>query len=113
MEEVIRKIVSEVAAYDDKTEEKIIKRYAKRALNYALLYCHRDDVPDRMLDIIVELTESLMKSEMEEQKGKVQSVTRGDTSITYYHEKREIAQLGFNERLNAFRKLGLLRKSDE
>ncbi|NLY09370.1 MAG: hypothetical protein GXZ11_05665 [Tissierellia bacterium] len=47
-------------------------------------YCHRDDIPEGLELIIIEMVASYaLKTINEGQNGKIQSIKRGDTQITY------------------------------
>ncbi|WP_276949794.1 translation initiation factor 2 [Acetatifactor muris] len=65
-------------------KERTARRYISRTVDKILIYCNRADLPDQLLNTVVQMAEDMMKADLEAEAGKeVASITRGDTAISY------------------------------
>ena len=105
MQNLVIQIADEIKANHQISQD--ISRYIKRAIDYILIYCNRDDIPKLAESILYQMVESSLKKEGILSNDTVKSITVGDTSITYADIKQEWEELGFNDRLNHFKKMKL------
>lgn len=95
MEELINRIAADVIAAPKCKEVSLdtAKRYVKRVVTEVLIYCNREDIPSLMETIIASITEDMLQADLIRSPDKeVQSITRGDTSITYTDQSVKLAQ---------------------
>lgn len=66
------------------TDEFILSKYTRRAVNQVLAHCNRVDLPEEIWDVVEQITESMLQVDgfMKIEKG-VSSISRGDMSISY------------------------------
>ena len=66
------------------TEESSARRYVRRAVDKILIYCCREDLPERLEGTAAQIAEDMLKADLLVSTGKeTSSVTRGDTTISY------------------------------
>lgn len=66
------------------TEERSARRYVKRAVDKILIYCNREDLPERLLSTAAQIAEDMLKADLVKTGEKeVASINRGDTAISY------------------------------
>lgn len=66
------------------TEESAARRYVRRAVDKILIYCCREDLPERLEGTAAQIAEDMLKADLLVSTGKeTSSVTRGDTTISY------------------------------
>ena len=66
------------------TEERSARRYVKRAVDKILIYCNREDLPERLLSTAAQIAEDMLKADLVKTgEKKVASINRGDTAISY------------------------------
>lgn len=111
--EVLRKIADDIkSAYKIDTD---IDRYVQRAIDYALFYCNRTDIPPLCIGIVTAMAETLIKGEgIIATDNDVQSMSVGDTGITYDNAFKKSAweKTDFNSQLNHFKRIKLLEKEE-
>ncbi len=95
------------------SQERTARRYIGRAVDKILIYCNREDLPDRLMNTVVQIAEDMMRSDriVEEEK-EVAGITRGDTAISYHtgNENRQAAidfMKNYEKTLNHFKKMNL------
>ena len=60
------------------------RRYVRRAVDKILIYCCREDLPERLEGTAAQIAEDMLKADLLVSTGKeTSSVTRGDTTISY------------------------------
>lgn len=95
--------------------ERAARRYIGRAVDRILIYCNRADLPDQLMNTVVQIAEDMMRSDQIVEEGKdVAAVTRGDTSISYRsgNEKKQASidfMKDYEKILNHFKKMNLPR----
>lgn len=100
-EETLEQIVSDAKALlgiTDDTQDAVLNYHARAVIQKVLNYCHREDLPDALVFIVVEMLVrqyTAWKMEASQESGEgggtvsggvagvVGSITRGDTSISY------------------------------
>lgn len=66
------------------SDERMARRYVRRSVDKILIYCCRDDLPERLESTAAQIAEDMLKADQVVLNGKdVASITRGDTSISY------------------------------
>lgn len=66
------------------SDERTARRYVRRSVDKILIYCCRDDLPERLESVAAQIAEDMLKADQAVSGGKdVASITRGDTSISY------------------------------
>ena len=60
------------------TEESSARRYVRRAVDKILIYCCREDLPERLEGTAAQIAEDMLKADL-----LVSTGTRGDTTISY------------------------------
>lgn len=96
-------------------EERSARRYVKRAADKVLIYCNRKDLPEPLLNTVVQIAEDMLKADsVVKTESAVASVTRGDTAISY--KDNSVSQTetvnfmkNYQSTLNRFRKMNLPR----
>lgn len=88
--EQISRMAQELLASLELDEEKlpIVERYVRRVVNRILIHCNRQDIPEGLELLAVEITEEMLRADKvkpppQDQTPEVSSVKRGDTTITY------------------------------
>lgn len=95
------------------TEERSVRRYIRRVVDKILIYCNRDDLPEQLFSIVVQIVEDILKADGGKNSEKeVASITRGDTAISYRDgSANQKATLDFMKNyqtsLNRFKKMNL------
>ena len=46
------------------TEERSARRYVKRAVDKILIYCNREDLPERLLSTAAQIAEDMLKADL-------------------------------------------------
>lgn len=95
------------------SEERLARRYVKRAVDKILIYCNREDLPERLLSTAAQLAEDLLRADRQvETEKETASITRGDTTISY--RDGSAGQTGavdfmknYEASLNLFKKINL------
>ncbi len=94
-------------------QEQSARRYIARAVDKVLIYCNREDLPEQLLNTVVQIAEDMLKADQVVEDGKeVASITRGDTAISY-RDGSGIKQATVNfmkdyeKSLNRFKKMNL------
>lgn len=94
-------------------QQHIAKRYVTRAVDKVLIYCNREDLPERLLSTVAMIAEDMLRADQVVESDKeVASITRGDTSISYRDDsgKQEATTTfmkDYQNTLNRFRKMNL------
>ena len=66
------------------TEESSARRYVRRAVDKILIYCCREDLPERLEGTAAQIAEDMLKADLLVSTGKeTSSVTRGDTTMDF------------------------------
>lgn len=95
------------------TEERSARRYVKRAVDHILIYCNREDLPEKLLNTAAQIAEDMLKADLVKAGGKeVASINRGDTAISYRDgSENQKATVDFmkdyEKSLNRFKKMNL------
>lgn len=113
-EEQIERIAAEIMAAPKlkNVTEDIAKHYICRVIPEVLIYCNREDVPILMEKVIASIVEDMLQADLvSEPEKRVQSIGRGDTSITYIDSSSLTASAvsfckNYERQLNQFRKIG-------
>ncbi len=66
------------------TDRGQVIRQVRRTVDRILIYCNREDLPDRLLSTVSQMVSDMLRADgsVKEEKD-VASITRGDTSISY------------------------------
>lgn len=94
-------------------QHRIAERYVTRAMDKVLIYCNREDLPERLLSTVAMIAGDMLRADqVVESEKKVSSITRGDTSISYRDDSgKQEATIDFmkdyQNTLNRFRKMNL------
>lgn len=119
--EQISRMAQELQASLGLDEEKLptVMRYIRRVVNRSLIYCNRQDIPEGLELLVMEITEEMLRADKvkpppQEQAPEVSSVKRGDTTITYRdkdsaYQQAESFLRDYYGSLNHFRKMRLPR----
>lgn len=95
------------------TEERSARRYVKRAVDKILIYCNREDLPERLLSTAAQIAEDMLKADLVKTGEKeVASINRGDTAISYRdgsgNQKATVDFMkNYEKSLNRFKKINL------
>lgn len=95
------------------TEERLARRYVKRAVDKILIYCNRDDLPEQLLSTAAQIAEDMLKADsVKEAEKEVASINRGDTAISYRDgsgmQKATVDFMkDYEKSLNRFKKMNL------
>jgi len=95
------------------TEERSARRYVRRAVDKILIYCNREDLPEKLLSTVVQITEDMLKADLVKSGDKdVASIERGDTAISYRdgsgNQKATVDFMkNYETTLNRFKKMNL------
>lgn len=110
-ERIVKDVMEELKLPE--TAKGQVERQARRVSDRVLIYCNREDLPERLLSTISQMTADMLKADgTAEERKDAASITRGDTSITYRDRSgdRELT-VDFMKRyehvLNRFRKMNL------
>ncbi len=110
-ERIVKDVMKELKLPE--TAKGQVERQVRRIADRVLIYCNREDLPERLLSTISQMTTDMLKADgtAEEEKDAA-SITRGDTSITYRDRSgdRELTVdfvKGYEHVLNRFRKMNL------
>lgn len=76
--------MAEVKSNLNLQDENVIRRYVHRVIDMILIYCNREDLPDRLENTAAEMCEDLLAADgIVESKKDIASIKRGDTQINY------------------------------
>ena len=94
-------------------QERTARRYIGRAVDKILIYCNREDLPERLEITAVQMAEDMLKVDsVIESSQEVASIQRGDTAISYRDGSgKQKASVDFMKNyensLNRFKKMNL------
>lgn len=94
-------------------KERSVRRYIRRAADKTLIYCSRDDLPEPLMDTVVQIAEDMMKADkVVEDEKEVASISRGDTAISYRDRSTKTKATvdfmkDYEKALNHFKKMNL------
>ena len=94
-------------------QERTARRYIGRAVDKILIYCNREDLPERLETTAVQMAEDMLKADsVIESSQEVASIQRGDTTISYRDGSgKQKASVDFMKNyessLNRFKKINL------
>ncbi|MEY8355253.1 translation initiation factor 2 [Lachnospiraceae bacterium 54-53] len=85
-QEQLNRIVQTVRSDLSLSEEHqaTVLRYTRRAVNRALVFCNRADLPEQAEDVAAQIVEDMLRyDQISPAENDVSSVSRGDTTISY------------------------------
>lgn len=100
-------------------QERTARRYVGRAVDKVLIYCNRSDLPEQLLNTVVQIAEDMLRADQVVESGKeVASIHRGDTEISYRDNSgRQQSAVDFMKNyeatLNHFKKMNLPKDGPE